>query len=183
MPRHTPDAGTKLEPQSAQGRTPPQRQTQPGERGPASAGDAPEWRDDLNPSALAGQNIGPASADREKRSRTLHDLKDLHRRYSGLADDDLRQIPVLDTGLRLKQGATYFDLNDTGRGEFVANGEMLAGQQNAYVPNAEVPYQLWNRLIGVDNPERVGEADEGASDQATASSPSRAVGGNSAGGR
>jgi hypothetical protein len=129
---------------------------QPGEQHPD------EWRGDLNPAALAGQNIGPASADREKRSRTAEDVKDIHRRFSGLADDDLHQITIVDTGLRLKQGATYFDLNDIGRGEFVAGGDMVAGQQNAYVPKSEVPYQIWNRLIGVDNPARIGEADDGA---------------------
>ena len=29
-----------------------------------------------------------------------------------------------------------------------------------YVPKTEVDYRLWNRLIGVDNPERLGEADD-----------------------
>ena len=133
MPRHEGDTGTTIPPQSAQGRTQPNRVMQPGEQHPD------EWRGDLNPAALAGQNIGPASAEREKRSRTADDVKDIHRRFSGLADDDLHQITIVDTGLRLKQGATYFDLNDVGRGEFVASGDMIAGQQNAYVPKSEVP--------------------------------------------
>ena len=139
---------------SAQGRTQQGRVMQPGEQHPA------QWRDDLNPDALAGQNVGPASSQQEKAARTAHDIKDLHRRYSGLADDDLRQIPVLPEGTRLQQGATYFDLNDVDRGEFTATGDMTAGPENYYVPKDEVDYQLWNRLIGVRNPERLGLASE-----------------------
>jgi hypothetical protein len=30
------------------------------------------------------------------------------------------------------------------------------------VPKSAVNYQLWNALIGVDNPERLGFADDGA---------------------
>ena len=130
------------------------RTMQPGDQHPQ------EWRDDLNPNALAGQNLGPASSLSEKLARTAHDLKDLHRRFSGLADDDLRQIPVLAPGDRLQQGATYFDLNDADRGEFRATGDMVAGPDNYYVPKAEVDYQLWNRLVGVENPERLGLAGE-----------------------
>ncbi len=154
MPRHTPDAGTKLRPQSAQGQTPPGRIMQPGEQHP------PEWRGDINPDRLAGQNVGPASKQEEKTARTAEDIKDLHRRYSGLADDDLRQIPVLPAGTRLDQGSVYFDLNDVDRGEFVATGDMVAGPENYYVPKSEVDYQLWNRLIGVRNEERLGLASE-----------------------
>ena len=36
----------------------------------------------------------------------------------------------------------------------------LAGPANWYVPKTEVDYQLWNRLIGVHNPERLGLAGE-----------------------
>ena len=127
---------------------------QPGDQHPD------EWRGDLNPNALAGQNVGPVSAESEKRARTAHDIKVLHRRFSGLADDDLRQIPVLAPGDRLEQGATYFDLNDVDRGEFTATGNMEAGRDNYYVPKAEVDYQLWNRLVGVQNPERLGLASD-----------------------
>jgi hypothetical protein len=28
------------------------------------------------------------------------------------------------------------------------------------VPKSEVDYQLWNRLIGIDNPERLGDVDD-----------------------
>ncbi len=151
MPRHT---STKPVTQSAQERTQPARIMQPGEQHPD------EWRGDLNPDRLAGQNAGPSSSVQEKRYRTAYDIKELHRRYAGLADDDLQRIPVLPVGARLQQGATYVDLNDIERGELTATGDMVAGPQNYYVPKDEVDYQTWNRLIGIRNPERLGLAGE-----------------------
>ena len=134
--------------------TNPARIMQPGEQHPD------EWRGDLNPDRLAGQNVGPASRQEETTMRAAHDIKELHRRYSGLSDDDLRQIPVLPTGTRLDQGSVYFDLNDIDRGEVRATGDMEAGPENYWVPKSQVDYQLWNRLIGVRNEERLGLASE-----------------------
>jgi len=37
---------------------------------------------------------------------------------------------------------------------------MVATKHNWYVPKASVDYQLWNLLIGVQEPERLGLADE-----------------------
>jgi len=67
---------------------------------------------------------------------------------------------VLPQGSRLEQGAKYIDLKDPERKEFTAMGSMEAGSDNWYVPKTEVDYQLWNRLTGVQNPERLGEANE-----------------------
>ncbi|HEX2191142.1 MAG TPA: hypothetical protein VHG51_19695 [Longimicrobiaceae bacterium] len=112
----------------------------------------PEWRQDLNPDHMAGQNVGAQAADREQGLRTAYDVKPLHREMSGWEDDDLKRIPVLPEGQRLQQGATYLDLGDPGRGEFTAMGNMEAGA--AVVPKDRVPYSLWNRLRGVDDVER-----------------------------
>jgi hypothetical protein len=37
---------------------------------------------------------------------------------------------------------------------------MEAGTDNYYVPKTEVGYQLWNKLIGVENPERLDQAND-----------------------
>jgi hypothetical protein len=126
-------------------------------RGPMLPGEQhpEEWRQDLNPHALDGQNRGPATDEAQKGLRTLYERKDLHRRFSGLSDADLKQVPVLEREMRLQQGATYLDLNDPRRGEFTATGDMVAGAENAYVPKSEVDYDLWNRLTGVEEPERL----------------------------
>lgn len=117
-----------------------------------------QWRADLNPNALAGQNAGPAAAQEEKEAATAYDLKEVHRRLQDLSDDELKQIPVLSRGSRLHQGATYLDLKEPDRGPFTATGNMEAGRQNWYVPKSELDYELWNRLIGVDDPARLGTA-------------------------
>ena len=86
----------------------------------------------------------------EPRARTLHDTKDLHARFRDWPDDDLKQIPVLTQGSRLEHIATYVDLAATQPAEFTATGDMRAGVHHRYVPKAEVPYELWNRLLDKD---------------------------------
>jgi hypothetical protein len=49
---------------------------------------------------------------------------------------------------------------DPDRGESRALGDMVAGPENQYVAKHAVDYRLWNALIGVDNPERLGAASE-----------------------
>lgn len=115
-----------------------------------------EYQRDLNPDAMAGQNIGVGETDAAKYSRTAYDLKPLHRRLDHILDHDLKQIRVLPEGARLQQGGTYIDLNDLDKGEFRATGDMQAGPNNYYVPKDEVHYNLWNLLIGVNTPERLG---------------------------
>lgn len=119
-----------------------------------------EWRRDLNPDPVAGQNQGPSESQAEKDAATAYEVKSIHRQFHGFTDDELKRIPILSRGTRLQQGATYVDLQDEGLREFTATGDMEAGPNNWYVPKDEVDYQLWNRLIGVTNPERLGDADE-----------------------
>lgn len=115
-----------------------------------------EWQRDLNPDHMAGQNIGQTDADRRERGLVnAHEVKSLHRSLQGFTDDELRQIAVVPEGGRLQQGATYLDLNDPERDEFTATGEMQAGADNCYVPKSEVPYPVWNRLRGIEDPERL----------------------------
>jgi hypothetical protein len=120
------------------------------------------WRADLNPDLMAGQNVGVQGPHPEKASgvKTAYDIKNLHDRLQDLHDDDLKQIPILPEGTQLEQGATYLDLRERDPREFTARADMVAMPANWYVPKTEVDYQLWNRLIGVDNPERLGLADD-----------------------
>ncbi|MBI3968215.1 MAG: hypothetical protein HY329_21470 [Chloroflexi bacterium] len=119
-----------------------------------------EYRRDLNPHATEGHNYGTIGTGPIKDARTAYEVKDVHRRLQQFSDAELKQIPVLSSGTRLEQGAVYVDLKDTSCKEIKALGNMEAGPDNWYVPKSEVDYQLWNRLIGVENPERRGEADE-----------------------
>jgi len=127
------------------------RTYQPGEQHP------PEWREDLNPDALAGQNYGRAGEEPRQARLSAHDFKGLHNRLQEFNDDELRQIVVLEAGARLEQGATYIDLARESPREFTATGGMEAAAGECIVPKKEVDYRTWNRLIGVRNPERTGE--------------------------
>ena len=104
----------------------------------------PQVRDDT----MEGQNIGPAGRHAERWSRTAKDIKALHARFNEWLDSDLDEITVVPEGERLEQGATYIDLRDDPPEEFVATGGLQAGADNWYVPKDDVPYQIWNRLLG-----------------------------------
>ena len=131
-----------------------EKQHQPGSQHPE------EWRQDLNPDPLAGQNAGQELSQSAEDAPTAYDLKEIHRQFHGFSDDELKRVAIVPRDSRLKQGATYVDLQDPSLREFTATGDMKAGQYNWYVAKSETDYQLWNRLIGIDNPERLGEADD-----------------------
>ena len=129
-----------------------EKQPQPGQQHPE------EWRRDLNPNARAGQNDG---GDQQlSNAPTAYEVKGVHRQFHGFSDDELKRIPIVPSGTRLQQGAVYVDLQDESLSEFKATGDMTVGTGNWYVPKDEVDYQLWNRLIGVTNPERLGNSDD-----------------------
>jgi hypothetical protein len=110
-----------------------------------------EWNRDLNPDRLAGQNIGGESEDRELGARTAHEVKRVHRGLSDFPDDELKQIPILEAGTRLRQGATYLDLD---QGEFTATGGMSVEEGHAVVPKDRVHFDTWNKLVSRDTAEK-----------------------------
>ncbi len=119
-----------------------------------------EFQRDLTPDPNAGLNAGSDRTDTQDETPTAYERKEVHRHLADFQDDELKQIPILPQGTRLKQGATYLDLNDPNRQPFAARGDMEVGPDNWYVPKSEVDYQLWNRLTNVQNPERTGETDD-----------------------
>lgn len=119
-----------------------------------------EFRRDLNPHALAGENVGEAGPHPEWNAPTAYDHKGVHRRLSDFTDAELKQIPILPVGSRLEQGATYIDLNAPGEvcPEFTATGNQVAEPSNLYVPKNAIGYVLWNRLRGVADPRRLDQS-------------------------
>ena len=111
-----------------------------------------EWRRDLNPNHLAGQNIGGASDVGTQPEQTAFHLRKAGLDLGRIHDEELKQVPVLPEGTRLQQGATYIDLNEQPPQEFTARGDLAAQPGNAYVPKDRVPYEIWNRLIGEEKP-------------------------------
>lgn len=123
-------------------------------------GEHPFWQD-LNPEFLEGENYGLQGPHPEKTAQTAYDVKGVHDQLDSIDDDDLKQVPIMPTGSRLEQGATYIDLRRPTPEEFTATGNMSAEAGHWYVPKSAVPYWIWNRLIGVTNRERLDEAQQG----------------------
>lgn len=116
-----------------------------------------EYLRDLNPTALAGQNIGITGEHPEKEpGRSAYDIKEAHRLLHWLSADDLKEIRVLPPGMHLEQGATYLDLCHPETGEFKATAGMMTSDAHWIVPKKEVNYELWNRLRGVHGVKRTG---------------------------
>lgn len=114
----------------------------------------PEYREDLNPNALAGENAGPDMRSGGDAPLTLGDVKEAHAWLREFTKAELRLVPIVREGERLEQGATYIDLHGSRR-EFTATGDMSAGPDHWYARKNDVDYVLWNRLIGVKEAARL----------------------------
>ena len=88
----------------------------------------------------------------DETDRTAFHLRKSGQELRGLDDEALKQVPILATGERLQQGATYIDLREPTPQEFTARADEAALPGNAYVPKARVPYEIWNLLIGEEKP-------------------------------
>jgi hypothetical protein len=106
---------------------------------------------------MVGQNIGLGETQPAKTAPTAYDVKAVHRRLHAFSDDELKLIRLLPAGTRLEQGATYLDLAHVERGAFTATGDMQVGPASWMVAKKEVPYELWNQLLGIETPGRVGK--------------------------
>ena len=118
----------------------------------------PEWRDDLNPARMEGQNIGAASKRSDSMGRTAADINVLGERLNNFTRDELSQIPIVPAGTKLKQGGVYVDMRIPASVPFTASAEIPATEMNYYAPKAETPYELWNRLVAALGPATMGEA-------------------------
>lgn len=117
-----------------------------------------QYQQDLNPNPTAGYNIGVAGEQPGRFERTAADIKELHAQMEGYSTDELQRIPVLKAGTRLEQGAKYINLKDANCQEFTGMANDAVKASDYIVPKSEVGYDLWNRLIGVENPARTLES-------------------------
>lgn len=114
-----------------------------------------EYDQDLNPHALEGQNIGDYSVDADPDVRYAADIKEINRWLTDFTLEQLREIPIVPPGRELKQGAVYLDLKNRAKGSFVVQGKKISDEYNLYVPKAETPHGYWNRLLGVEDLDRL----------------------------
>ena len=107
------------------------------------------------PAKRGKRNAARSPVGSDPRAHTAADVKVLTRRLPSFTDDDLAQIPIVPAGKQLSQGAVYLDLRGPAPVPFVATGGTMAGGHNAYAPKAEVPYEIWNRLVETLGPSRL----------------------------
>ncbi|AKT41359.1 hypothetical protein [Chondromyces crocatus] len=112
------------------------------------------YESDLNPNAMAGQNIGAASPADD--TIAAYDLKETHVALPEFTSEDLKALRVIRPGRRLERNATYIDLNERERGEFTATSDMVTRPDDLIVPKKHTDYELWNRLRGLREVRRTG---------------------------
>ncbi len=108
-----------------------------------------EYREDMNPDYLAGQNYGLDGEQYEEGAPTAYDVKDVRELLPGWKPAELKEVVILPEGSRLQQGAIYIDLRHLERGEFKARGDMVAEAGSRLVPKDRVGYDTWNRLTSI----------------------------------
>ena len=83
-----------------------------------------------------------------------------------MTDDDLKLLPIW-KGTRFEAGQQYFDLDNPGRGPFVADGDEASPKDRTYVARNEVPENVWLKLSTWGQPidESQAQAIQGLSDQ------------------
>jgi hypothetical protein len=104
------------------------------------------YQHDLNPDASKGLNYGLEGASLP--TRTAEDVKPVHNQLREFNDDELRQIRVLQPGSRLETDAVYLRLEGDHSAVYRAMGDEEVGPDDLYLPKKDMPYQLWNRLVG-----------------------------------
>ncbi len=112
---------------------------------------------DFHKDMPTGESIGGDTPQSQYMGLDADQIKDLHTRLPGLTDAELKSVPVEPIGYRLRQGATYVNLRDPDLRPFVAMGGMTVQPGDAIVPKSDTDYLLWNRIVGVETPERLDE--------------------------
>ena len=115
---------------------------------------------DLHKDIPAGQNLGSDMPQSENLGLSADALKDLHTRLPGLTDAELKSIPIEPEGYRLREGSTYVNLRDPDLKPFVATGGMQVEPGDAIAPKSATDYLVWNRIVGVETPERLDQPPE-----------------------
>lgn len=103
-----------------------------------------EIKQELEAHNLEGENHGLRDPETIEYGRSLEDIKPLQAKFPDLTSNQLSSISPVATGTRLKQGATYIDLNKLDEGEFLAMADMVATPDHLYIAKKETDYELWD---------------------------------------
>jgi hypothetical protein len=126
------------------------------------------------PDRLAGENTVGAPTGSDRYTRTAADIKALTEKLTDFTSEELAEIPIVSVGTKLKQGAIYLDLRSPAPVTFTATGEKIAQDVNYFTPKADVPYEIWNRLVEKLEPARLRSDTPRDSEENRPFSPARA---------
>ena len=127
-----------------------------------------------NRANVAGQNIGGSPSQSDRGARTAADIKVLTEKLTDFTSDELAQVPIVSVGTQLKQGGVYLDLRSPAPAPFTVTGETIGQEVNYFTPKAEVPYEIWNRLVEKLGPGRLRSETPSDSEENRPFSPKRA---------
>ena len=88
----------------------------------------------------------------EMRTISAGDVKEAYELLPEFHHDELRQIRIIESGVRLHVGSVFVDLRDRGHGERVAHGEETVGSE-LLVSKRETDYVIWNKILGTSDAE------------------------------
>lgn len=104
----------------------------------------PAWGAEWWASATARGDYPPLS---ERGSRSAQRSRRAAQLLGDFSPEELDIIPTLKLGVHLAHGQVYVDLLDPSRREFIADGRIIAGEENLYVAKADVASSIWKRLV------------------------------------
>ncbi len=87
-------------------------------------------------------------------ARNAFDIKEMHTALGEFSADELKQIRVLCEGSRLEAGSRYLKLSEHYRQEIQATGNEEVEPHEVYIAKRDIPFELWNRLVGIEEPNR-----------------------------
>jgi hypothetical protein len=83
----------------------------------------------------------------EPKTRPASEIKRAVRGLRGFTSDELRQIPMIEPGAKLKPAAIYLDVGSSPPRVFVAGDSSFVSEGSLCVPKAAVADPLWKRLL------------------------------------
>ena len=115
-----------------------------------------DFDNDLHPHNRAGQNDSPDRNEGRSAFMLKENESTLHPRLQALPNQELKQIPLLDTGTRLQEGAAYLDLRNLNGGAFQGMNNREVSADDAFVAKSHLDHEQFAYLTGATTVAQLG---------------------------
>ena len=123
---------------------------------PKPLGTDADFDNDLHPHNRAGQNNSQDNNEGRSAFLLKENESTLHPRLQRLPDQELKRIPVLDTGTRLQEGAAYLDLRNLDNGAFQGMNNRTVTGTDAFVAKSHLDHEQFAYLTGATTVAQLG---------------------------